>query len=246
MAPEVYTTPPSPPTPGKSGQLTEIQVKQYFEKGYVLVPDFFTKDELQPVIEAIQAKVDKIANKLYDAGKINNKHDNAGFYQRLILLEKEFKGTAVLLHKEGSLPPAFQNLWTNERLLNVIEQLIGPDIAGHPVWNLRTKTPFNEQTTVPWHQDNAYLDHTSLHTLQPTAWIPLVDATEETGCMQVASGGHLKGVTATHTCCVGEMRCRSIYQQIHHTHLESLDFIISPLHTTLYNPEISCILHVCM
>ena len=45
-------------------------------------------------------------------------------------------------------------MWTNERLLNVIEQLIGPEIAGHPVWNLRTKTPQNEATTVPWHQGN--------------------------------------------------------------------------------------------
>lgn len=47
---------------------------------------------------------------------------------------------------------AFKELWTSERLLNVVEQLIGPDIAGHPVWNLRTKTPQNEATTVPWHQ----------------------------------------------------------------------------------------------
>lgn len=45
-----------------------------------------------------------------------------------------------------------KNLWANERLLNVIEQLIGPEIAGHPLWNLRTKTPQNEATTVPWHQ----------------------------------------------------------------------------------------------
>lgn len=26
------------------------------------------------------------------------------------------------------------------------------DIAGHPVWNLRAKTPQQEQATVPWHQ----------------------------------------------------------------------------------------------
>jgi hypothetical protein len=39
-----------------------------------------------------------------------------------------------------------------KNLLNVVEQLIGPEIAGHPVWNLRTKTPQNEATTVPWHQ----------------------------------------------------------------------------------------------
>lgn len=47
---------------------------------------------------------------------------------------------------------AFRDVWSNDRLLNVVEQLIGPDIIGHPVWNLRTKTPQNEATTVPWHQ----------------------------------------------------------------------------------------------
>ena len=48
---------------------------------------------------------------------------------------------------------SFRSLWSNERLLNVAEQLLGTnDIAGHPVWNLRTKTPQNEATTVPWHQ----------------------------------------------------------------------------------------------
>ena len=45
-----------------------------------------------------------------------------------------------------------KSLFTNERMLNVVEQLIGPDIAGHPVWNIRPKCPQNEATNVPWHQ----------------------------------------------------------------------------------------------
>lgn len=63
-------------------------------------------------------------------GKIKDKCENAGFYERLSLIEKQFKGTAVLLHKMGYLPPGFRQLWTNQRLLNVVEQFIGPDIAG--------------------------------------------------------------------------------------------------------------------
>ncbi len=151
--------------------------------------------------------VDLLADKLYNGGKIKDKCENAGFYERLILLEKQFKGVSVLHHKQGFLPVGFRNLWTNERLLNMVEQLIGPNIAGeireswafdipdssllqpagHPVWNLRTKTPHNEQATVPWHQDNAYLDSSALHTFQPTAWIPLIDANMENGCMQVTA-----------------------------------------------------------
>ena len=198
----VYTVvPPQPPK--KPGQLEPHQVQEFFDKGFVVLPSFFTAEDLAPVIEAINNCVDILATKLYNAGKIRDRCEGAGFYQRLTLIEQQFSGAAVLLHKMGYLPPAFQNLWSNERLLNVVEQLIGPDIAGHPVWNLRTKTPHNQQTTVPWHQDNAYLDPSALHTLQPTAWIPLIDANMVNGCMQVASGGHKAGITATHTCCAG-------------------------------------------
>lgn len=122
----------------------------------------------------------------------------------MIHLENQFPGANILLFKiVDHLPVPFQQLWENERLLNVVEQFLGPDIAGHPVWNLRTKTPCNEEVTVPWHQDNAYLEPSCLATLQATAWIPLLDATKENGCMQVVRGGHRRGITATHTCCAG-------------------------------------------
>lgn len=48
---------------------------------------------------------------------------------------------------------AIKDVWTNPKLLNIAEQVLGSrDIGGNPVWNLRTKTPQNEAVTVPWHQ----------------------------------------------------------------------------------------------
>lgn len=108
-------------------------------------------------------------------------------------------------------------------LLDAAEQVLGPDVAGHPVWNLRTKvrdgtitivppsspvyfcqqTPNQMQATVPWHQDIAYLDESCWSTLQLTAWIPLLDTNTQNGCMQVIRGGHRTGRAAHHTCCVG-------------------------------------------
>ena len=76
-----------------------------------------------------------LAEKLHKGGKIKDKCENAGFYERLILIEQQFKGSTVLLHKMGYLPVGFRTLWGNERLLNVVEQLIGPDIAGE--WKKR-------------------------------------------------------------------------------------------------------------
>lgn len=47
---------------------------------------------------------------------------------------------------------AFMELWQNERLLDMMEQIVGRDVACHPVWNLRVKMPHNPFTDIPWHQ----------------------------------------------------------------------------------------------
>jgi ectoine hydroxylase-related dioxygenase (phytanoyl-CoA dioxygenase family) len=39
--------------------------------------------------------------------------------------------------------------------------------------------------------------------LQVTAWIPLLDANKENGCLQVLRGGHRLGRTCKHNCCTG-------------------------------------------
>ena len=50
--------------------------------------------------------------------------------------------------------------------------------------------------------DTAYLDiEDASKALQVTAWIPLLDANLENGCMEMAVGGHRTGKVGTHTCC---------------------------------------------
>ena len=66
------------------------------------------------------------------------------------------------------------------------------------MWNLRSKTPLNPLATVPWHQDTAYLAPGAEHTLQPTAWIPLIDANAVNGTLQVLRGGHRSGKVFRH------------------------------------------------
>ena len=50
-APEVYTVIPPQPTEKKPGQLEQWQLEEFFNKGFVKVPKFFTKEELHPVIK---------------------------------------------------------------------------------------------------------------------------------------------------------------------------------------------------
>jgi hypothetical protein len=178
--------------------LRKHQVEQYFEDGFLIVEDLFDPAELRPVMDEIDGIVDDLAERLYAAGKIRDKHADKGFYERLTALEHEFKGAAVLVHINGWLGPQLARLWSAPRLLDIIEQFIGPDIAGHPVWNIRSKTPDTRLMTVPWHQDTAYLGRGAETTLQPTAWIPFLDANAVNGGLQVLRGGHKPGAVVPH------------------------------------------------
>ncbi|XP_065179865.1 uncharacterized protein LOC135810300 [Sycon ciliatum] len=200
----VYTEAPPRPQLPRSLPLSAAQVEHYFKEGYLICPSFVDVAELDDCLKAVEGLVDYVANRLYDTGRIKDKCESAPVSTRLWLLEKQFKGASVLIHKAGVLPKEFQRVWSGQKLLDAVTQFIGGDIAGHPVWNLRSKTPHTEQATVPWHQDNAYLDPECENTLQVTAWIPLVDANQTNGCIQVLRGGHRSGVTAKHTCCAGD------------------------------------------
>lgn len=200
--PEVFNTVPPQPKELRPGQLPEKDVKKFFDEGFLLVKDFFRPEELNPAVDAVNALVEELAQKLYSSGKIKDLYRDHGYYDRLTLIEKEFPGAMIIQHKLGQLPQAFRDIWSNERLLNLAEQLLGTsDLAGHPVWNLRTKTPNTEAGVVPWHQDAAYLDRDAYKVFQLTAWIPLLDTNASNGCMQVVRHGHKTGKVAKHVGC---------------------------------------------
>lgn len=82
-----------------------------------------------------------------------------------------------------ALLPWYADLVRHPRILDVVEDLIGPDIL---VW---TGTFFIKEAQSPtfaaWHQDSTYFG------LEPheqvTAWVALTDASRAAGCMEVLS-----------------------------------------------------------
>ena len=80
--------------------------------------------------------------------------------------------------------PWFNDLVRHPRILDAIEDVIGPDIL---VW---TSTFFikepQSKTFAAWHQDGAFfgLDPSE----QVCAWVALTDASKEAGCMEMLSG----------------------------------------------------------
>ena len=83
--------------------------------------------------------------------------------------------------------PAVFNMIRNERLLDAVEQFIGPEIYSNPVQHVRMKppeqrTPLNQETgrvqvgATPWHQDGGVVNEDADETEMITVWFPLWDA----------------------------------------------------------------------
>ncbi len=82
------------------------------------------------------------------------------------------------------------DLMRHPRILDAVEDLIGPDILcwNTIFWIKEAESP----SFVSWHQDVRYwgLDTSEL----VTAWVALSPATEESGCMRVLPGSHREEV----------------------------------------------------
>ena len=50
--------------------LSDEQLAQYFDDGFLIVEDVFTEEEIQPVLDDFAAMVDEWADRLYADGKI--------------------------------------------------------------------------------------------------------------------------------------------------------------------------------
>lgn len=88
-----------------------------------------------------------------------------------------------------ALARSFFEFVTWPALLDVVEQLIGPDIV---LWASAVFCkPAGTGLEVPWHQDGQYWPIRPPATV--TAWIALDDATAANGCMRVVPGSHLHG-----------------------------------------------------
>ncbi|MBI3960791.1 MAG: phytanoyl-CoA dioxygenase family protein, partial [Chloroflexi bacterium] len=100
--------------------------------------------------------------------------------------------------------PAVFAALRNEKLLDAVESLIGPEIYSNPVQHVRMKppehlTPKNEEGRVqlgktPVHQDNGVVTPDADETQMLTVWFPLTRATVKHGCLAVWPGSHRQGL----------------------------------------------------
>jgi len=178
--------------------LSEEQIERFHEEGYLVVDDLFTDEDLQPVIDEITETIDKAAGELVEAGDLSRTYDHLDFAHRLAVLTRETDKVAVGMWNGALHGRAFFELIRHPKLLDVAESIVGPEIIASSVYRLRPKVPSHKKSPVPWHQDSGYFEPYCDRAVVLTVWIPLVDATEENGCLWVKPRAHRGGEVVTH------------------------------------------------
>ncbi|MGI8915895.1 MAG: phytanoyl-CoA dioxygenase family protein [Chloroflexota bacterium] len=193
-----------------------INVDQFAEEGYLVVEDVLdVARDIDPVVAEYSALVDQLVASWQAEGKIASSYADLPFAQRLarVLSDTGAKGYQpfdISLPQSGvtedtpiHLGPAVFALLTSPRLLDAVEQLIGPELLSNPIQHVRIKPP---QHLLPpelrgslvgqtdWHQDQGVALPEVDETTMLTVWLPITDATEENGCLCVVPRSHHGGL----------------------------------------------------
>lgn len=193
--------------------LTEQQLADFDRDGYLVVEDVLSETDLHSIESEYAEIVDRATADLVEAGTLpplQGTSFNDKYVEALRQLDDMYD---LYQHLDISLPlfnelppdasmnagPAVFNLLTNQRLLDIVESVIGPEIYSNPVQHTRIKPPRKHLPHVAtdanvaataWHQDSAVVDDTAEDTEMLTVWLAITDATTENGCLVAVEGSH--------------------------------------------------------
>ncbi len=164
--------------------LTDAHIDGYRRDGYTVNSTLLTPDEVARLL----AEVEKVTE-----GNTLAHHDK-------IRMEMEPdqppEGTrARRLYEPCTYYPLFRALSESDKLLDCVEQLLGPDILFH--YSKLNMKPPEIGSAVEWHQDLSYYPLTNRDSLAVLRYLDYADA--ENGCLQILPGRH-GGRLLDHSC----------------------------------------------
>ena len=186
--------------------ITKANLEQFEREGYFVGEGILDPDEdLQPVIDEYDELLNRLAREWHADGTLSSAYEDMPFGERLSHVARETDGSYAG-SIDISLPqknighdtpmhhgPAVFELLRNPKLLDAVEQFIGPEIFSNPVQHVRIKPP---ESFLPeaaklgslsgrtfWHQDLGVVTEEADDTDILTVWLPVTDATEENGCL---------------------------------------------------------------
>ena len=170
--------------------LTQAQCDEYHERGFLHLRDALPGALLDSLTAVLQGEVERRARALYAAGEIGDLCAADPFATRWYHVWRQHGGEQERFGWHASVfSRAIYELWLEPAILDAIESLLGPDIQINGDYWVRPKLPGEELTTLPWHQDSAYMPDTAQYHW-PAVWLPLVPVTAANGAMQFLPGTH--------------------------------------------------------
>ncbi|MEM7539798.1 MAG: phytanoyl-CoA dioxygenase family protein [Chloroflexota bacterium] len=196
--------------------LTDAQLEQFHEEGYLIVEDLFGEEDLTPVESEYAGVLDRLTDELYDEGQISSRYQDLPFGERLTKVYGE-SGKVHAQYFDFSLPksnvkadtpmwvgPQVFHMMRNEKLLDVVESVIGSEIYSNPIQHVRLKPP--ERLTPKKADGRVQLGKTAVHqdlgvalpeaddTKMLTVWFSFNDTSIKNGCLRVWPHSHRRGL----------------------------------------------------
>ena len=160
-------------------ELTQEQIDFYQTEGYLTLPAITTQDELNEIRE------------IYDhlfatrSGRSEgNQFDLAGAD------EDNAVATLPQILDPARYAPELNDFFFKQNAKAVAEQLLGGDCSGGDHAILK---PAKYGAPTPWHQDEAYWSPELIYN-SLSIWMPLQDATVESGCLHFVPRSHNRGI----------------------------------------------------
>ena len=213
----------SPATTTGKQRLSAAQLSRFERDGYLLIEGVLEPATVvEPVFAEYATVLDRLAHELQDRGEIASTYEDLEFGERLIRIYQDsgrdhsryfdpsLTGSGVRSDSPFWAGPAVFRIITHERVLDLVECLVGSEIYSNPVQHVRIKPPEHRLPegaadvlvrANPWHQDNGVVDPIADRTNMLTVWIALSDAPVERGCLQVIPRSHRQ---ALRTHCPGK------------------------------------------
>lgn len=162
--------------------LTDEQVAQFHRNGFIALPPITTPQDIAYIgelLDGLFARFDELPPELaLDLGDVKNHKGVQRTPQINTAITFEPRLTETLFYKNATA---------------IAKQLIGPDARMR--WDHTILKPPRNGKETPWHQDMAYTmrnggDPNRVHA-GCNFWMPLQDATVESGCMQFIPHSHM-------------------------------------------------------
>lgn len=181
-------------------KLTQGQIDQFHKDGFLVLENVLNDDDLAPVIEEYTLYIDRRSRELFAGGKLSQLYAEQPFDRRLASIcreNSEIYPELDIMFLRGQASFAFLR---NDKLLDVVEYLVGPEITCSPIQHVRPKLPAgltprgSDPHVVHWHQDAGVTWKEADPYFILTVWLPLTTATPENGCLRIMPGVHKQGL----------------------------------------------------